>query len=110
MDRTVKYQNIIIAYLKCYAANKPANLTDTDTQILIDRENNHYQLTYVGWQSGRFIFSVIFHFDIKDSRVWVQCNNTGRLIDRELVQAGVAAGDVVLGFVPEGARERVVLF
>lgn len=108
MDRTIKNQNIVIKYLKDYAAKKPANLPDVDTQVLIDHENNHYQLAYVGWQNGRFIFSVIFHFDIKDGQIWVQCNNTGHMIDADLVAAGAAPTDVVLGFVPERARNMVM--
>lgn len=99
-----KYQNILISYLTDYAKIKPVNLPDVDRQVITDVIHNHFQLTYIGWQGDQFIFSTIFHFDIKDEKIWIQCNNTERVINEELIKLGVAKEDIVLGFQPPYVR------
>jgi uncharacterized hydantoinase/oxoprolinase family protein len=42
--------------------------------------------------------------DIKDGKVWIQKNDTDRLIAQELVGLGVAREDIVLGLQPVYAR------
>ena len=107
MDKLEKYQKILIGYLTEYAKRKPVNLPDVENQVIADITNNHFQFTYVGWQDDKFIFSTILHFDIKNDKIWVQRNNTERLIDQELVECGVRAEDIVLGFQPDYVRERL---
>ncbi|MEO0042888.1 MAG: hypothetical protein RL329_2336, partial [Bacteroidota bacterium] len=46
----------------------------------------------------------IFHFDIKDGKIWFQCNNTEREVVDELMAMGVEKQDIVLGFLPPYAR------
>ena len=107
MDKVKKYQNILIGYLNDYAKISPVNLPNLDRQVIADCTNNHFQLTYVGWQGERFVFSTIFHFDIKEGKIWVQRNNTERVIDEELVNLGVKARDIVLGFRPPYVRKML---
>lgn len=104
MDKLKTYQNILITYLNDYAKITPANLPGVEKQVIADTTHHHFQLTYVGWQKEQFIFSTVFHFDIKGEKIWIQCNNTERLIDRELIKMGVAKKDIVLGFQPPYVR------
>jgi vancomycin permeability regulator SanA len=60
--------------------------------------HDHYQLTYIGWQEQKRIFSLILHFDIKDEKIWVQYNGTETAIAQVLIDKGVPASDIVLGF------------
>lgn len=46
-----------------------------------------------------------FHFDIVDEKIWIQQNNTEAMIADELVERGVPATDIVLGFVVPDARQ-----
>ena len=94
-----KYQKIIKTYLKDFAKRKPANLPDIEVQVISDTENNHFQLAYVGWQGNRFIYSILFHLDIKNGKVLIQKNATERLVDEDLIKNGVAKEDVIFGFV-----------
>lgn len=104
MDRVTTYQRYILDILEDHAQHKPANLPDISHQVIADREGHHYQLLRIGWQGQRFVFHVVFHFDIIDGRIWIQQNNTERLVAKELVGKGVPKDDIVLGFQPAEVR------
>jgi len=46
----------------------------------------------------------VIHIDIIDGQVWIQANNTDRLIAEELVAAGVPVESIVLGLQPPDVR------
>lgn len=103
MEKVVKYQQILIAYLKQWASNYPS-LPPIEDQILIDLENNHFQLQRIGWKGDRYIHSTILHFDIKKDKVWIQENKTEVEVGEDLVQLGVLKSDIVLGLQPPEFR------
>ncbi len=105
MDKITKYQNIIIEFLNHYNA-ETATYADEDIKrrILIDRENNSFQLLSTGWSGDLYTFGPIFHFDIINGKIWMQCNNTEWEVVDDLMAAGVDRKDIVLGFVPPSAR------
>jgi XisI protein len=43
-------------------------------------------------------YGCVLHIDIKDGKVWVQHNGTERAIADDLMEQGVPAQDIVLGF------------
>ncbi len=45
------------------------------------------------------------HFDIKEEKVWIQCNWTELDVAEELMAKGVERNDIVLGFIPENERK-----
>ena len=104
MDKLKKYQDIIIAYLEEYAKIQPANLPDVEAKVISDRESNHFQLVRIGWQGEQYVFTVVFHFDILDGKVWFQRNITERDVVDELMERGIPKEDIVLGFRPPYAR------
>ena len=105
MDKIKKYQDIVIDFLNHYIeeANQSEN-SDVKCRLLIDRENNSFQLLSIGWQRNHYTFSPTFHFDIIDGKIWMQCNNTEWEVVDDLMAAGVDRQDIVLGFVPPHAR------
>lgn len=78
MDRTIKYRQILQKVLEAYAADggsiKPTSPDDIQTRVLVDTQNDHYQALHMGWGKDRQVFSVVFHFDIIDGKIWVQRN------------------------------------
>jgi XisI protein len=104
MDKIAKYQQVISGLLNEYAAIKKTVTPDIKAQVMMDRENNHYQLLSLGWHNNRFVYNVSFHFDIIDEKIWIQQNNTDVLIADELMERGVEKSDIVLGFISEKAR------
>ncbi len=103
MDKIKKYQDIIIKYMYDYEAEFN-DKGDVKRRILVDRENNSFQLLSAGWHNDHYIFGPIFHFDIINGKIWMQCNNTEREVVDEFMAQGVDRQDIVLGFVPPYAR------
>jgi hypothetical protein len=104
MDKIENYKKIILAFLEEYAQFKPVNLTEVENQVIVDKEEKHFQLVSMGWSGLRFIYEVLFHFDIRDGKIWIQRNQTEALVGDELVLKGVDRNDIVLGFNPPISR------
>ena len=107
MEKITRYQLILRGFLEEYATIKFANAPNLEQQVIIDCEGNHFQLISLGWQDAKYYCDPIFHFDIKNEKVWIQQNETEMQIGDELVQRGIAKEDIVFGFLPEYARNFV---
>lgn len=97
MEKLQRYQQIIRDVLTEQAHHYSFS-NDVETAIIFDTENDHYQLSYIGWQDQKRIFNVILHFDIKDGKIWIQHNGTEVAIAQVLTDKGVLPTDIVLGF------------
>ncbi len=106
MDKIKKYQEIIEKLLEEYASNMPQGHAMPENQVISDRIRHHYQLFTVGWENDRYIQFPVFHFDIRDGKVWVQVNNTDLLIAQELIDRGIPKSDIVLGLQHPLMREH----
>lgn len=99
MDTIEKYRQVIQKLL-LKRAQRIAQIGDNDleAQTLFDREHDHYQLMYVGWNDQRRIYGPVLHFDIKNGKIWIQWNGTEDDVAAELVAEGISSQDIVLGF------------
>lgn len=97
MDKLQQYRQIVRQVLT-EQAHPYAHSDEVETEIICDTEHDHYQLTYVGWEDQQRIFNLILHFDIKNSKIWIQHNGTEVAIAQVLTDKGVSASDIVLGF------------
>lgn len=98
MARIEVYQSYIEKIINHYGSYKPA-YGDVEVQIILDRENHHYQLLTVGWNDDRRIRGCILHIDIKeDGKIWIQHDGTEIGIANELVELGVPKEEIVLAF------------
>ncbi|MCU0347225.1 MAG: XisI protein [Saprospiraceae bacterium] len=98
MDKVKKYQDILLEYLGQQAKIKPANMPEIESFVVADKENNHFQLLQSGWQNRSFVFTVVYHFDIRNGKVWFLQNITDKDVVDELMEMGIAREDIVLGF------------
>ncbi|MBD2414499.1 XisI protein [Nostoc calcicola FACHB-389] len=89
-----KYVEDLLTKYASYSSSEP----DVEAQLVFDRERDHYQLTYIGWEKHRRIYGVAIHIDIKDSKVWLQHNGTEVELGEELAQMGIPKQDIVIGF------------
>ncbi len=97
MDKIENYRQLIKQILTEHAQNSP----DTDTvkaQLIFDSENDHYQLSYVGWEGDKRVFGPIMHFDIIKEKIWIQYNGTEESVAERLVKLGVPRDEIVIGF------------
>lgn len=102
------HQTLVARYLQELAKNYMESLgNDLEYQVIIDFENNHYQLVRLGWADRQFFYQTLLHLDIKaDAKIWIQQNNTEILVGQNLAKQGVALSDIVLGFRPQYLREQ----
>lgn len=103
MERLNKYREIIRTFLK-ESSEDPSDDPNFETQLICDRDRDHYQLVSLGWQGHQRFYAVLIHLDIKDGKIWIQRNDTDRLIAQELMALGVAREDIILGLQPAYAR------
>ena len=75
-------------------------------KLIIDRENQSYQVMMLGWDSDdNRVHHSIVHIDIIGGKIWVQKNSTEIDFGKELVYKGVPPSDIVVGFLSPELRE-----
>ena len=92
--------------LETYAAEMPKGHNTPENQVIIDQKRNHDQLFTIGWENDQYIQFPVFHFDIRDGKVWIQVKNTDLLIAQELINRGIPKSDIVLGLQHPLMREH----
>jgi hypothetical protein len=106
MDRIELYRESIKTFLKNYADSISQHPEPgTEIEIVFDTENDRYLLLDVGWDKEKRVHHCIFHFDIKDGKIWLQENNTDIEVDEELSDLGISKKEIVIGFHYPSMRE-----
>jgi hypothetical protein len=103
MEKLDKYREILRRLVEEHATCKPA-YRDIRLEVVVDREHDHYAVMQVGWKDQFRIHGSILHLDIRDGKVWIEYNGTDSRIGEEMVAAGIARQDIVLGFQPANRR------
>ncbi len=102
-EKITKYHKIIVNFLKEQASFRKG-ASSSEIQLIIDEPNNHYQLLRMGWRKDKFTHLCLFHFDIKENKIWVQQNRTDIEVAEIFIENGVTPNDIVLGFLPSELR------
>jgi hypothetical protein len=103
MDRTERYRVIVGRLVQEYAQPK-SSYGQIATEVVIDRERDHYEVVNVGWAEARRVHGPIIHLDIIDGKIWIQHDGTDRPVADALLAAGIPVDDIVLGFQPPKVR------
>jgi len=103
MAKLDKYRACIENILKEY--NRFPEEDGIESQLIFDRERDHYQLNNIGWQANTRICGPVLHFDIKNGKIWFQHNGTEFDLVDELMAMGVPKDDIVIGFQPPYKRK-----
>ena len=104
MGGVIEYRESIKQILQEYASYPPS-VGDIDMQTIFDDKQNRYQLMALGWQGKKRVHSCVIHIDIIGDKVWLQHDSTDAEIARQLVERGIPADHIVLGFQPEHYRQ-----
>src|SRR5438067_7217981 len=105
MDRLEHYREIVQKVIEQYAQYKPSN-GQIDTEAIIDRDRDHYEVLHVGWDGVRRVHGAVIHLDIHGGKVWIQYDGTSRPVAEELLAAGIPREDIVLAFHPAELRQH----
>lgn len=103
MERVEQYRQSICQILTSHVTFEIGS-SGIESQLVFDKEHDHYQLLEIGWEGLKRIYNCIIHLDIKDGKIWIQRNMTDVDIARELVEIGVPKEDIILGLHPPYKR------
>ena len=97
MEKVKKYQKNLLEFLNYYGNIKSPFMPDVESKVITDIKNNHYLMQRIGWYEDRHVNYTVFHFEIRNNKVWVHENRTDLNIDAELIDRGIAPKDIVSG-------------
>ena len=97
MDTLSDYRRIIKEILQDHASERPS-FGDVDVELVTDETNDHYELSYVGWDGYRRIHGSVIHLDIRDGKIWIQHDGTEDGVATTLMEAGISRDRIVLAF------------
>jgi len=103
MNTQLKYSEIIKKILQEYA-----HLFTEDSEhplrTVFDDTNQIYLVLDSKWYGREYIHHTPIHVDIINDKVWVQYDDTEEGVATDLLEAGVPAQRIVLGFRPPELR------
>jgi hypothetical protein len=104
MDTLASYRQIIKNLLDEYAKLNYA-YGEIQSEVVIDFQSDRYLLMIMGWDGAKRVHGSLIHIDIINGKVWIQRDGTEDGIAEELVEAGIARDQIVLGFRPADVRQ-----
>ncbi len=99
------YRKIVKELLVEYAQYTPAS-GEVEMETIFDEAQDRYELVALGWQGKKRVHGSVIHIDIKDGKVWLQHDSTDAEIAQLLVEKGLPAKQIVLGFQPQHYRQH----
>ncbi len=110
MEKINHYKNIVNTIFEEIYAMFPHE-EGIDNQIIMDEKRGHYLLYAVGWEQQNWIYNSYAHIDVKpDGKVWLQHDGTDMRIGQLLLERGILAKDIVVGFQSPFARTMMSEF
>jgi hypothetical protein len=72
---------------------------------VMDTSHDRYTLTHLDFDGDRYKSHLLAYLEIRGGKIWILTDNTEDGIATELVAAGIAKDQIVLGFYPAELRE-----
>lgn len=104
MDKLKTYRQIIKQVLDEYA-RIPYAYGEVEPKVVYDHQNDQYLMLAIGWEGVKRVHGCIVHIEIIEDKVWIQQDGTEDGVAGELVEKGIPANDIVLGFRPAQLRQ-----
>lgn len=103
MDTQLNYGEIIKKLLETYAEYYSED-SEHLLQPVFDDVNQTYLLLDSNWYGNEYIHHTPIHVDIRNGKIWIQYDDTEEGFATDLLEAGIPAHDIVLGFRPPELR------
>jgi XisI protein len=99
MAKLTQYRQIIEKILTEYQDwSAGSNQIGVQECVSFDQERDQYLWFHVGWDNKHRDFGVVVYLRIEQEKIWIEEDWTKQGIANELLEAGVPAEDIVLGF------------
>jgi hypothetical protein len=103
MESLEHYRAVIVTLLNDLAETIATD-DAVETVVIADREHDHYQLLYLGWEGERRVFDTAVYIRLRQGKVWIEHNAIPERVGEQLVAAGIPREQIVLGFQPPQLR------
>ena len=104
MDKIKKYKQILKKELEYQVSIPFSNAKNLASRLIINKDETEFVVLKLGWVNQIFKHGLLFHFEIKNGKVWLYKNHTDIDIGTRLAEQGIPKSDIVLGFVSEMER------
>lgn len=104
MGTNLNYAAVVKHLLQEYATYYTED-ADHPLRPVFDDGNQRYLLLDSNWYGSEYIHHTLLHIDIINNKIWIQFDDTEEGIATELLEAGVPAQDIILGFRPPELRQ-----
>ncbi len=100
MDRIKSLQQAILSVMDDYIEDHSHSESVRGLQYekIVDAPHLHFQLMLLGWKDGERIFSLLFHADIIDQKIWIQEDNLAYSVAERLLEKGISKKEIVLAY------------
>ncbi len=99
MDKITQYRQLIKSLLTKHAELVGSQSTPPmETILSLDEEHDQYIWLQMGWQKYHRVHGVTLHLRLHNDKIWIEQDWTENGIATDLLKAGVANEDIVLGF------------
>lgn len=98
MDRTLSNKQALEQLLQQLLAGSNSDFPQMNTQLIQDKEAGLFALFFLGWSGNQYIHNLMFHFGLKEGKIWIYENNTDCLVHESLVELGVPNEDIVFAW------------
>jgi hypothetical protein len=106
MDKLAQYRQIIQKIINQHSTYQSAD-GDITTIPIFDPFQDNYLLINLGWDRTGRVHNIDLHLRIQDQKIWIEWDGTENSVVEELIRAGVANEDIVLGFYRPERRSLV---
>ena len=104
IDKIKSYKKILLDEMEYQAGLSFANAPELKRQLIVNEDRSEFILLMMGWSKKRYKHGVLFHFEIKEDKVWLHVNHTDVEIGERLAEKGIPKSDIVLGFLSKWER------
>ena len=105
LEKVTKYRKVLQEIVERYA-QMPRRSEQVPLVPICDTVHDNYLLMRVGWDNTGRAHHTLFHFRLKDGKVWVEHDGIEHGITNDLLEAGIAPQDIVLAF--QGREPKLV--
>jgi XisI protein len=94
----ISHQRAVLELIERWAKVDSTEQSDATIKI-IDELGGRYLLFNNTWKDGRRYYGCFLHLDLSaDGKVWIQHDGTDLNVAEQLMEAGIAKEEIVLGF------------
>ncbi len=99
MDKLTHYRSLVKTLMTELAEPMLRQMhDDVETATVFDDSSNQFLLVSVGWKNGHRIRATTLHVRFHSEKIWIEEDWTDEGFATILLEAGVPADDIVLGF------------